>query len=183
MIRKSLILILFIILSIIFVFTALAFGGQQSSVYLVTKVVDGDTIKIKIKNFIGIATRYEMIRLTGIDAPELGQGQIGMLSKKHLKKIISQSNWAVRLEFDTVQRDKYNRLLCYVWSIHGWMINEKMVLDGYALAYTIPPNVLYSYRFVKAQETARSNNLGLWAKNGFQKKPFQWRLENPRLKN
>ncbi|MFN3265126.1 MAG: thermonuclease family protein, partial [Aquificaceae bacterium] len=54
------------------------------------------------------------------------------------------------------------RLLAYVWLSDGRMLNEVLVKEGYAMVYTIPPNVKYQERFLQAQRYARENRKGLW---------------------
>src|SRR5512135_3072522 len=123
--------------------------------YLVTDVHDGDTVSIKVKSFAGFPLQIERVRLIGIDAPELGRDPWGRKAKKHLKKLISESDWVVNVEFDVEQSDKYGRLLGYLWNRRkGALINEQMIEDGYAVLYTVQPNVKYAERFVGAQKRA-----------------------------
>ena len=82
--------------------------------YVVTAVHDGDTVSIKVKSFAGFPLKIERVRLIGIDAPELGQDPWGRKAKKQLKKLVSESDWVVNVEFDVDQRDKYGRLLGYL---------------------------------------------------------------------
>ncbi len=59
-------------------------------------------------------------------------------------------------------RDKYGRLLGYVYLQNGEMLNEKIVGAGYANVMTIPPNVKYQERFLGVNREARENKRGLW---------------------
>jgi micrococcal nuclease len=68
----------------------------------------------------------------------------------------------VSIEFDVGKRDKYRRLLGYVYLSNGKMLNEEIVKSGYANLLTIPPNIKYQDRFVRAYREARGNNRGLW---------------------
>ncbi|HTZ18995.1 MAG TPA: thermonuclease family protein [Dissulfurispiraceae bacterium] len=148
--------------------------------YVVTNVLDGDTVSIKVKSFAGFPLKIERVRLIGIDAPELGQDPWGRKAKRHLKKLISESGWIVNVEFDAEQRDKYGRLLGYLWNRNkGTLINERMIEEGYAVLYTFPPNVRYVDRFIEAQKRARSKDLGIWGKNGLKQNPAEWRKEHP----
>ncbi len=148
--------------------------------FRVVKVHDGDTVSIKTKGYFGKKTDIERVRLIGIDTPELKQEPWGRRSTRHLKKVLSESDWVVRVELDVRQRDKYGRPLAYLWDKKGRLINEKMIRDGYALVYTIPPNVKYAERFKIAQENARRQNAGFWKEGGLRKSPKEWRRENPR---
>ncbi len=63
---------------------------------------------------------------------------------------------------DVEKRDKYGRLLGYVYLSNGKMLNEEVVKAGYGSLMTHPPNVKYQERFLKAYREARENNRGLW---------------------
>ena len=54
------------------------------------------------------------------------------------------------MEFDVQKRDKYGRLLAYVYLSDGKMVNEEIVKAGYANFMTYPPNVKYQEKFLKA---------------------------------
>lgn len=171
--RFSLIIILFL-----FITFPVVNASQQK--FRVTEVHDGDTISIRTRSFAGVPLKIERIRLIGIDAPELKQEPWGRLSKRYLKKLISESDWVVSIEFDVQQRDKYGRLLSYLWDKKGRLINEKMIENGYAMLYTIPPNVKYVDRFAAAQKKAQARRIGIWGEKGLRKSPEQWRMEHPR---
>jgi micrococcal nuclease len=148
--------------------------------YRVIEVNDGDTITIRTKSLLGMPTKKERLRLIGIDAPELKQDPWGRLSKRYLKKLISESDWIVDIEFDVEKRDKYGRLLGYVWDKKGRLINEKMLEDGYALLYSIPPNVKYVERFISAQKKAQQKRAGIWGNERLKESPKKWRMEHSR---
>ena len=61
----------------------------------------------------------------------------------------------VKLELDVQPRDKYGRLLAYVYLSDGTMLNALLVQEGYAQVMTIPPNVKYQDLFLKLQREAR----------------------------
>ena len=67
----------------------------------------------------------------------------------------------MRLELDVQSRDRYGRLLAYVW-IGETMINAELVRLGYAQVMTVPPNVRYQSLFLKLQHDARESGRGLW---------------------
>lgn len=68
----------------------------------------------------------------------------------------------VTIEFDVEKRDKYGRLLAYVYLADGTMLNEEIVKAGYANLLTYPPNVRYRERLAKAYREAVHNRKGLW---------------------
>ncbi len=68
------------------------------------------------------------------------------------------------LEFDVQQRDRYGRMLAYVWPEGSMlMLNEQLAAEGYALPLTIAPIVRYAEQFRAASAVARENGLGLWS--------------------
>lgn len=126
----------------------------------VTRVVDGDTLYV--------ADLPERVRLTGIDTPETrhpdkGVECYGREASRRLAELVPPGT-RVRLEFDVERHDRYRRPLAYVWRAEdGLHVNLAMVSDGYAHAYTVPPNVRHSGRYVAAQREAREAGRGLWS--------------------
>ncbi len=167
-----------IIILLLFITFPTVNASQQK--FRVTEVNDGDTISIRTRSFAGVPLKIERVRLIGIDAPELKQEPWGRLSKRYLKKLISESDWVVNVELDVEHRDRYGRLLGYLLDKKGQLINEKMIENGYAMLYTIPPNVKYTERFIAAQKRAQMRRVGVWGKKGLRKSPEQWRREHPR---
>lgn len=156
--------ILIIITIIFFISLSFTYALVAGTPVVAANVHDGDTVSISIKSLFGIVIGTEKVRLIGIDAPEIKQEPWGRRAKKHLKKLINESGGSVYLEYDLDRRDKYGRILAYLWDKKGRMINEKMVEDGYATVLTIPPNVKYVKRFIEAQQMARKNKAGMWGK-------------------
>jgi len=180
----KIIIIIIPFLIIIYLLSTGAFFDKESTArqkeFRVVRVHDGDTVSIKTKGYFDKKTAIERVRLIGIDAPEFHQEPWGRRSARHLKKLLSRSDWVVRVELDVEQRDKHGRLLAYLWSKNGQMINERMLDDGYAVLYTIPPNVKYVERLASDQKKAQSRKAGIWSKEGLRKSPEEWRRENPR---
>ena len=124
----------------------------------VVRVVDGDTINVEING------KVEPLRYIGIDTPETVDPRkpvqcFGVEASKKNKELVDGK--MVRLEKDITDRDKYKRLLRYVW-LGDTLINEMLVSQGYATSYSYPPDVKYQDRFVEAEKQARDNKLGLW---------------------
>jgi micrococcal nuclease len=121
-------------------------------------VDDGDTVDVRIGD------RVERVRYIGIDAPEVphhGEGGApGGLSAAEINRMLV-ANRRVTLELDVEPRDRYGRLLAYVWA-GGVMANLEMVRRGYARALTIPPNLRHRRSFVAAERDARIARRGLW---------------------
>lgn len=155
-------------------------GNQESSRAVngeyvsVLRVHDGDTVSIIIGN------TEEKVRLIGVDAPELGQEPWGKRAKRKLQEIMRKTDKTVRIEFDVEERDKYGRLLAYLWTKDGRLINEEMIRSGYAFVYTVPPNVRYVDRFRRAQEIASKRRVGIWGEKGLEERPSDYRKTHPR---
>jgi micrococcal nuclease len=169
-------IVIIFFLTLLIANTAEALPGRP---YVVTAIHDGDTISVRVAGPIKSGQNTDRLRLIGIDAPEMRQGKWGHAAKKRLKNLIGRSSHSVNLELDIEHRDKYGRLLGYIWSSDGSMLNEQMVEEGYAVLYTVPPNVRYSDRFIRAEKKARGKRLGIWGPDGLRQKPSDWRKENP----
>lgn len=126
----------------------------------VVEVLDGDTFVIQ---------GGEQVRYIGIDAPEKNAPEEDVCfadKATELNKELVEGK-TVRLIRDTNERDPLNRLLRYVYvedeNGKGIMVNEKLVLDGAALATPYPPDTKFEERFKKAEERAETTKQGLWA--------------------
>jgi len=136
---------------------------------LVTRVVDGDTLKLE---------NGERVRLIGIDTPEMHESQklyrdsarskqdistiqkLGKRAYEFTKNLVEGKR--VSLEFDVEKHDRYGRLLAYVYLKDGTFVNAKIVEEGYASLMTFPPNVKYADLFLKLHQEARNSRKGLW---------------------
>ena len=122
----------------------------------VDRVVDGDTF---------FCASGEKVRLIGIDTPELDQGSIGRRAREALISLIPIGS-EVGLEIDVQRTDRYQRVLAYIWT-GSVMVNEAMVSQGWAILYTVPPNVRYVERFQIAQDSAKAAGAGFWKDDDF----------------
>ena len=167
---KKLSQILFSILIFFFINFSLPSSAQQSNfISGKSKVIDGDTIKIKGNN----------IRLSGIDAPEKNQicfkkGEsynCGTSSTKALKKYVGKKI----LKCIYFEKDKYGRILgtCYLPKNEGdkLSLNRYMVFTGNAVAYK-----RYSKEYLDDEKWAKNNQLGMW--QGKFIKPEDWRRKS-----
>ncbi|MFH1868641.1 MAG: thermonuclease family protein, partial [Candidatus Omnitrophota bacterium] len=110
----------------------------------------------------------DKVRYLGIDTPELHHphkviipGYLAKEAQQFNEKLVSGKK--VRLEFDSRKKDKYGRLLAYVY-VGDVFVNARMIEEGYARLLIIPPNVKYADEFLKLQEKARSEKRGIWSK-------------------
>jgi micrococcal nuclease len=147
---------------------------DPNSTVRVEKVLDGDTLRVKIGKY------SEEIRLIGIDAPEIGQRPWGNRAKKHLESLIAASAWKVVIEYDVEKNDQYGRVLAYLKTGDGKMLNAEMLRHGYAVLFTFPPNVKHVDELIAAQKQAREKMLGIWGGNGLKQMPSEYRKEHPR---
>lgn len=136
--------------------TARAAGPPLEGV--VIKVVDGDTIHVRVHE------RVERVRYIGVNTPEVrhsfrGEEPGGRAARETNRRLVAGRQ--VRLELDVQSRDPHGRLLAYVW-IGATMINAELVRQGYAQVMTVPPNVRYQRLFVHLERDARQAGRGLW---------------------
>ena len=115
----------------------------------VSRLSDGDSLHCE---------GGERLRLIGIDAPEMDQPPFGAQSKSALDRLIGGQQ--LRLEYDIEGRDEFDRLLAYAW-VESRLINEEMVLGGWALAYSIRPNTRHTSRLDRAESSARGARAGM----------------------
>ena len=132
--------------------------------YAVVKVIDGDTIEVRISE------ANTKVRLIGIDTPETVDPRkpvqcFGKEASKRASDILLGKE--VVLEDDKTQgdKDKYDRLLRYVFLSDGTNVNKSLIQEGYAHEYTYDLPYKYQIEFKQAQNDARDGNRGLWADN------------------
>lgn len=139
----------------------------------VAAVIDGDTVVVALAD-----GRTERVRLLGIDAPEMHPSEKlerdvrrSGISRREMRRRGAAARRAlaalvhgrlVALERDVAERDRYGRLLAWVWRRDGLLVNEAMLRAGWAVLFTIPPNVRHTDRLRAAQNEARSARRGLW---------------------
>lgn len=140
----------------------------------VVRVVDGGTLAITLKG------RPEKVRLIGVDTPEVyesdklhrdaartGQDEqtiqaLGKRASAFAKSLVHPGD-TVALEYGQELRDKYHRLLAFVWLAEGRMLNEILICKGYANALTrYPFRSDYMERFRACERQAREQSKGLW---------------------
>jgi micrococcal nuclease len=138
-----------------------ATSTPRSDVTSVTRVIDGDTIVANIQG------TSERVRLIGVDTPETVDphrptGCYGPEASAFTKSLLPAGT-PIRLVLDAEPRDKYKRLLAYVYRTQdNLFVNDVLARQGYANVLTIPPNVSHVDEFVAAVADARANNRGLW---------------------
>jgi micrococcal nuclease len=127
----------------------------------VVRVIDGDTIVVRIGG------HDENVRLIGIDTPETHKPDtpvecFGPEASARMAQLLPVGT-PVRLERDTEARDRYGRLLAYVYRSSDDLFVERTMLDeGYAGALDIPPNSAHRADLGAAAAAARAAARGLW---------------------
>lgn len=144
----------------------------ENEYLIVTRVVDGDTFKM---------SNGEKVRLIGIDTPEkydsdkldreserTGRDKntikiLGEASSDYVRKLVEGKQVTLVKEPGYEDRDKYGRLLRYVYMEDGTFVNAKIIQDGYANVYNAA-NVSKINEFRKLEREARENKRGLWGR-------------------
>lgn len=130
---------------------------------VITRVVDGDTVRARIRSV------DERVRLIGVDTPESVKPgtPVECFAKEasaHTSALLPPGT-RVRLVRDIEARDRYGRLLAYVYRADdGLFVNLALARDGFAAPLTIPPNVAHAEEFAAAAGEARRGRRGLWAR-------------------
>lgn len=138
----------------------------------VTKVIDGDTIKVDIDG------KIYKVRFIGINCPEIGENEefFGKEAKEFTKEKLYGKE--IFLQKDVSETDKYGRLLRYVWlekpkdlnnpskdEIRDLSINGILVREGYAKANYYPPDTRYTKFLKEIEKQAKKENLSMWNEN------------------
>jgi micrococcal nuclease len=127
----------------------------------VIRVVDGDTI------LVAVGGGQERVRYIGVDTPETVKPQtpvqcFGKRASAENHRLVDGRE--VRLVADAEARDRYGRLLAYVYrASDGLFVNEALVRGGFATVLRIAPNVRFADRFTALAGRARAAGRGLWS--------------------
>jgi len=135
---------------------------QAPAVYRVVEVIDGDTIKVDI------AGEIETVRLVGLDTPEIAgaynlqDDYFGPEAARYARQLLENQSVYLIPEPMQSNRDKYNRLLRYVFLEDGTLVNAKLVAEGYAYNYMYEP-FQFMKQFDYLEKQAKEDQLGLWS--------------------
>jgi micrococcal nuclease len=139
---------------------ALAGCGGAASTARVERVVDGDTIVVRIDG------RAERVRYIGVDTPESVKPGVRVqcfakaATAENRRLVLGR---AVRLEYDAEARDRYGRLLAYVWR-DDVLVNAELVRLGYGKPLEIAPNLAHAAELRRLASGARRAGRGLWSR-------------------
>ena len=131
----------------------------------VNRVIDGDTIVVDIENPPEGLQNRERVRFLGIDAPEMASRSrpaehFAHESTQRAREMLEHRT--VYLAFDWDLRDRFGRLLAYIYLSDGFCFNAWQVQNGYAVALT-RFRFQFLDEFVNHENTARANRAGLWS--------------------
>lgn len=136
-------------------------GVNSPGYYPVARFDDGDTIVVNMNG------KEEKVRLIGVDTPETHDPRkpvqcYGRAAAAFTRELIGDS--PVRLESDALSsnRDRYNRLLRYVFLPDGRLVQAEIIKSGYGFAYTSFP-FTKSAEFKLLEDSAKNANIGLWS--------------------
>jgi micrococcal nuclease len=124
-------------------------------------VIDGDTVDIEIDG------RTERARLIGVNTPETKHPTkpiecFGPEASAYMTQLLPKGT-DVRIERDTEARDRYGRMLLYLYrNSDNLFINLDLISRGYGTPMSIEPNTFHRNDFVHAAALAEASNVGLW---------------------
>ena len=151
--------------------------SAQPGLYSVSQFIDGDTIAVDMNGSV------ETIRMIGVDTPETHNPDTpvqcyGQEATDYTKRLIGLDK--VRLQADPLNtnRDRYERLLRYVYLTDGTLLEEKIIENGYGFAYTQFP-FLKNVEFKGYEDNAKAANKGLWSACEVTVQPNGLRQTNP----
>ncbi len=131
--------------------------AEPEQTYLVTRVVDGDTL---------LLSGGDRLRLLGVDTPEtVAPGRpvepLGPEASAFTERMVEGKR--VTLGYDKERKDRYGRLLVYVY-VEGVLLNEELIRAGFSRAqFQYPYSGVMKARFSRAEDEARETGRGLWA--------------------
>jgi micrococcal nuclease len=161
-ITSAVLLFVLLVISVIVIYSTA--NQVESDKYLVVSVIDGDTITVRK------GLTEERVRYIGVDTPEIthngGKSECYAQEAKEYNEMMVLNKYVI-LEGDKEERDRYGRLLKYVYITDGdknVMVNKALITDGYAKVLRISPNVKYADTFKDEERRAKESRKGLWGK-------------------
>ncbi len=128
----------------------------------VVRVVDGDTVDVMVEG------GEDRVRLIGFDAPETHSPNepvqcFGADATHRAEQLLAGQEVWVELDPTQGVRDRYGRLLAYLWLADGRLFNLEMISEGYAFEYTYNRPYKYQAEFQQAERNAQARQAGLWS--------------------
>jgi micrococcal nuclease len=138
----------------------------------ILRVIDGDTLMVRLEG------TKDRVRLIGVDTPEVFHSKklardarasardrkviqaLGREASRFVRSLAKPGD-SIRLEYDREKRDRYGRLLAYVYLSDGTFLNAEIIRRGYGQAYTRFP-FKYLEEFRALEREACEKRRGLW---------------------
>lgn len=136
-------------------------GMRSGLVVTILTVIDGDTVDIELDG------QTERVRLIGVNTPETKHPTkpiecFGPEASAYMTQLLPKGT-DVRIERDTEARDRYGRMLLYLYrDSDNLFINLDLISRGYGTPMSIEPNTFHRNDFVHAAALAEATNVGLW---------------------
>ena len=135
-------------------------NSLQSDVATIESVIDGDTIVLEVQN------QTETVRLLGVDTPETVHPSkpiecFGPEASAFTKATLVKGS-SVKLLRDVEPRDRFQRLLVYLFLADGTLFNQLLIDRGFARTLSIEPNTTFASQFATHESNARNRRVGLW---------------------
>ncbi len=137
-------------------------SGALGEAYLVTRVVDGDTFKVRIDEM------EETVRVIGIDTPETVHPSkpvecFGVEASNFAKQLLMGQKVFLEVDDSQDQSDRYGRWLRSVILPNGEDYGAMMLKGGYAYEYTYRTPYAQQAWYKQLEATAQATGAGLWA--------------------
>ncbi len=160
-------ILLSLVMVLIFIVAACGKEEEENQLEIPAKqvtVIDGDTIRIDMKN------RVETVRLLLVDAPEMNDNKYGKQpfadeATTYLRFLI-QSSKTITLEKDVSSRDPYKRFLAYVYADKK-SVQEALLEKGLVRVYQDPKNDKYLKEYKQIEAEARNKKIGIWSLDNY----------------
>ena len=135
-------------------------NSLQSDVATIESVIDGDTIVLEVQN------QTETVRLLGVDTPETVHPSkpiecFGPEASAFTKATLVKGS-SVKLLRDVEPRDRFQRLLVYLFLADGTLFNQLLIDRGFARTLSIEPNTTFASQFATHESNAKDRRVGLW---------------------
>lgn len=140
-------------------------GSDSQQYYRVINVVDGDTLDVDVFDEVNNKP-FTRIRLRGVDTPETKHPNkpveyFGPEATAFAEALVLDQQVRVVLDPDQESRDRYGRLLAYIYLPDGKMLNKELIINGFGYAERRFDHLLRA-EFIDLEKRARSQKVGLW---------------------
>lgn len=131
-----------------------------NDIAVVIRVIDGDTVVLNLQG------STETVRLIGVNTPETVHPSkpvecFGPEASAFMHTLL-QPKTKVRVQRDIEARDRYQRLLVYIYLADGTFVNQELLRLGFARTMSISPNTAFATKFAAIETAAHQNRIGLW---------------------